>query len=241
MENIKLNDYELESGIKSIVHSSIGETQLSHDYTNKLIELYMVCLIVKSYITNRVANNTGKAYFNLFISKLLEFNLYGNNTINTISNMKDSDLLLYRKKFEDEALKLINYLNGDEKKYFEFLKDKINSLPTNLLKDLIKSNFIYHQIKSEELEELQSFYMTLPSENLNFKNNIEKDFERLFDFGKISNSSPKYGVLETCSSARSMGTASNMLFVMKAEINALKSHIINTINKKNLNGGGRSI
>ena len=228
MENIKLNDYELESGIKSIVHSSIGETQLSHDYTNKLIELYMVCLIVKSY-------------FNLFISKLLEFNLYGNNTINTISNMKDSDLLLYRKKFEDEALKLINYLNGDEKKYFEFLKDKINSLPTNLLKDLIKSNFIYHQIKSEELEELQSFYMTLPSENLNFKNNIEKDFERLFDFGKISNSSPKYGVLETCSSARSMGTASNMLFVMKAEINALKSHIINTINKKNLNSGGRSI
>jgi hypothetical protein len=28
---------------------------------------------------------------------------------------------------------------------------------------------------------------------------------------------------------------------MKAEINALKSHIINTINKKNLNSGGRSI
>ena len=156
--NKRLENYDKDL-VMDVSNSLIRDNNIYKNYLNRIVELYKISDILKSdYCIDY------NMYANLFMKRIVEFNLYGNCVIENIKNL-DTDIVV---ELRNQTFKYLNKkIYNDNDEMVEVHKNNFEKLETANLKtyrNLMISGFNKHFYDDESLN-LVNYHLSNLSKN----------------------------------------------------------------------------
>ena len=179
--NKRLENYDKDL-VMDVSNSLIRDNNIYKNYLNRIVELYKISDILKSdYCIDY------NMYANLFMKRIVEFNLYGNCVIENIKNL-DTDIVV---ELRNQTFKYLNKkIYNDNDEMVEVHKNNFEKLETANLKtyrNLMISGFNKHFYDDESLNLVNYHLSNLSKNEFNSLDDLEVNKMYNGSFDTINN------------------------------------------------------
>ena len=179
--NKRLENYDKDL-VLDVSNSLIRDNNIYKNYLNRIVELYKISDILKSdYCIDY------NMYANLFMKRIVEFNLYGNCVIENIKNL-DTDIVV---ELRNQTFKYLNKkIYNDNDEMVEVHKNNFEKLETANLKtyrNLMISGFNKHFYDDESLNLVNYHLSNLSKNEFNSLDDLEVNKMYNGSFDTINN------------------------------------------------------
>lgn len=179
--NKRLENYDKDL-VMDVSNSLIRDNNIYKNYLNRIVELYKISDILKSdYCIDY------NMYANLFMKRIVEFNLYGNCVIENIKNL-DTEIVV---ELRNQTFKYLNKkIYNDNDEMVEVHKNNFEKLETANLKtyrNLMISGFNKHFYDDESLNLVNYHLSNLSKNEFNSLDDLEVNKMYNGSFDTINN------------------------------------------------------
>lgn len=181
------DDTKMFRVFKDVANSALGNSPITKEICDRLIELYKICLIInKPY-----SHNKNEEYRDLFMIKFLEYADCLNRKKEEMHNMSDEDLKIYRDLIAKHETTLLPYLGKSQIQMHSRIKEEALELPAEDVKALITDTYIFNNIVSKvDYAHAKRIVSSLSEEEIQKAKalDVNEDLEMLFRYNAYSES-----------------------------------------------------